>query len=285
MLHYAHTKQCASGCRNPGHFDFQHMPFAPPYGPLDYVDGTRQALNEGATVVVIDSASDMHEGIGGVLDQYEQYMHEKCGEDQGKRDKWNARAWNHVKGPLKNAILSLMQLNTILIFCFRARDKNDWGNKVVPLGTMAIADDSLIFSMTAQALLRPGAEGVPTWDPPEKGEKVQTKRGPFKDLIAGIRGPMNEEMGAIMARWAMGDAAEGATPSTVAPVAQTLTVAPSATPEPQTELEAVLESIVSAQDTGTVASIAAANRTRAGDDEQRKIIGNAIRLKNKELQR
>lgn len=208
MLHYAHTKKCPPDCRNPGHFDFTHTPFVPPYDAFSYLEGIRHGIGNGATVTVIDSASDMHEGIGGMLDQQETFLDEKCGNDFDKRKRMNAASWKHVKDPLKRAILSMMQLNTIVICCFRAREKNDWGDKVKSLGTMAIADDHLIFSMTAQALLAPGAEGVPTWDPPLPGEKVQTKRGPFKELIAGIQGPMNEEMGAIMARWALGDAAD-----------------------------------------------------------------------------
>ncbi len=220
MLHYAHTKKCASDCKNPGHFDFQHTPFLPPYDAFAYLDGIRHGLDNGATVTIVDSASDMHEGIGGMLDQQVRFLDEKAGDDWAKRKTLNAASWNHVKDPLKRALLSMLQLNTVIIFCFRARDKSDWGAKdergktvVESLGSMAIADDHLIFSMIAQALLEPGAEGVPTWDPPLKGEKVQTKRGPFKDLIAGIKGPMNEEMGAIMARWALGDAAEEETPT------------------------------------------------------------------------
>jgi hypothetical protein len=212
MLHYAHTAECSANCKNPGHFDFIHTPFLPPYDAFSYLEGIRHGLDNGATVTIVDSASDMHEGIGGMLDQQVRFLDEKAGNDWTKRKQLNAASWNHVKDPLKRALLAMLQLNTVLIFCFRARDKSDWGatdergkTVVASLGSMAIADDHLIYSMTAQALLEPGAEGKPTWDPPLKGEKVQTKRGPFKELIAGLSGPMNEEMGAIMARWALGD--------------------------------------------------------------------------------
>lgn len=257
MLHYAHTSKCkidAQGrCPNPGHFEFRHMPFTPPYSPIHYVDAVRQSVAEGAGVTVVDSASDMHEGLGGMLMQKEDLLEKWCGDNKDARDKATGRAWNVVKAELKETILLLMQLNTVIIFCFRARDKRDWGNKVTELGTMAIADDSLIYSMTAQALLAPGAEGVPTWDPPLKGEAVQTKTGPFRDMVRNIKGPLSEEMGVIMGRWALGDAAADGRE-------QSATAEPKALASPAAhggvELSAALEQIKVA-DTAQLAAIAA----------------------------
>ncbi len=271
MLHYAHTKKCPKDCRNPGHFEFRHTPFLPPYDAFSYLDAIRHGLAEGATVTIVDSASDMHEGIGGMLDQQATFLEERCGNDFDKRKRMNAQSWNHVKGPLKNAILSMMQLNTLIIFCFRGREKNDWGDKVKALGTMAIADDDIVFSMTAQ--------GVPTWEPPLPGEKVQTKRGPFKDLIRGISGPMNEEMGMIMARWALGDAADES-----APVARHTAALPSGATESAESLTALISEIRAAADTGAVAAISTANRARNWTADQRDAIKQAIQARNREIQ-
>ncbi len=292
MLHYAHDSNCkidSSGrCKNPGHFEFRHMPFSPPYSPIHYVDGVRQAIQEGAGVVVIDSASDMHEGLGGMLMQKEDLLDRWCGDNKDARDKATARAWNKVKGELKETILMLMQLNSVVIFCFRARDKRDWGNKVTELGTMAIADDSLIYSMTAQALLEPGADGVPNWEPPLKGERMQTKRGPFRDLLASTSGPFSEEMGAIMGRWAMGDTSAPA--ASTARAAQPVDREPKRDPGPTSTgdgpLSAILSRVASASTAAEVSAIGReiADQAEAWSDDQKTQARAAIRARNRELQ-
>ncbi len=271
-------------------FKFQHVPFAAPFGAFDYLDAIRFCVDQGAACIVIDSASHMHEGPGGMLDQQTMQLDKFCGAEpkQGekewewekRRDKNMMRAWISPKRELGRFVQALLQLHTNVIFCFRAKEKiKPSAAAPIDMGFCAIADDSLIYEMTVQALLLPGARGVPKWDPVEPGSKLQTKLPrQFETILRRSGQPLSEDIGELMGKWASGDAQ-------AAPAAAPLAVAPPATPEPQTELEAVLESIVSAQDTGTVASIAAANRSRAWDDEQRKIIGNAIRLRNKGLQR
>lgn len=290
MLHYAHSPTCAvradGTCPDPSHFEFQHMPFPAPYAPLDYLDAIRQCLTEGAGVVVVDSGSDMHQGRGGMLDQQEQWLQDTCGDDQDKRDKRKGQSWIAPKRELDKLVLGLIQLNAVVIFCFRAKDKMQWGGKPVDLGTMAIADNELIFSMTAQALLQPGAEGVPTWDPPLKGEKIQTKLGPFKRLISGLNGPLSEDMGAIMGRWAMGDttAARTAEPTRGKAPEPKAQPGPTSARSDTESLEAVLALVAEAQSTGAVAQIASANRAKPWTDEQRAQIKAAIQARQQQLQ-
>lgn len=278
MLHYAER------------FTFRHVPFAPPFGPLDYLDAIRHCVSQGAGCVVVDSASHCHEGPGGTLDQHERLLDKWCGEDEGKRDKNKMRAWIEPKRELQRFVQGIVQLNTPIIFGFRARDKikPGMGGKPEDMGTMAIADSSLIFEMTAQALLEPGCGGVPNWKPGLKGEAIQTKLPEqFRKLLES-KGPLSEEMGEFMGRWAMGDATEpaelerGKLP-TDAPKAREQ--APSA-PESASALGSLLADLAAASSTDETAKIAAAFASTASSlsDDDKARARNAIKSRNRELQ-
>jgi hypothetical protein len=192
-------------------FKFQHTPFDPPFGPLAYLDAIRHCVKSGASVVVIDSASHLHEGEGGLLDMHETEMDRMAGPAASyeRREQMKWAAWIKPKQEMKRFIQCLLQMNTNIIFCFRARDKVKpvQGGKPLELGFSAIAGDDLIYEMTAQALLLPGARGVPSWTPKGgKSEQLQTKLpGQFIELLKAS-GPLSEDMGELMGRWAAGDA-------------------------------------------------------------------------------
>ena len=54
-LHYADT------------FKFRHIAFGAPFGSLDYLAAMQHCVNKGAGVIVVDSLSHEHIGIGGYL--------------------------------------------------------------------------------------------------------------------------------------------------------------------------------------------------------------------------
>ena len=56
MLHYADR------------FRFQHVPFAAPFGSLDYLAALRFCVGQGGKTIIVDSMSHEHEGPGGLLD-------------------------------------------------------------------------------------------------------------------------------------------------------------------------------------------------------------------------
>src|SRR5580692_11027969 len=49
---------------NVDHFDFLHVPFAPPFGSLDFLEAVMQQRAHRPSCIIIDSFSDEHEGEG-----------------------------------------------------------------------------------------------------------------------------------------------------------------------------------------------------------------------------
>lgn len=218
MLHYAPTAgQPADPDR--GTFDFVHVPFAPPFGPLDYLAAIKHSVSRGASVVIVDSFSHEHEGEGGVLDMHEAELDRMAGNDWEKRKRCSAGAWIKPKAERRQLINGVLQMGVTLIACFRAQQKLDWKNKStsgpdkgqpIDLGWQPIAGSAFIYEMTARALLPPGCDGVPEWEPKIQGEKDLVKRpSQFRELFARMAGkPLSEEMGEEMARWACGQSAD-----------------------------------------------------------------------------
>jgi hypothetical protein len=270
-------------------FKFQHVPFAAPFGAFDYLDAIKFCVDNKASSIIIDSASHMHEGPGGMLEQHSMQLDKFCGDKprnneqewewEKRRDKNNMRAWISPKRELGRFVQALLQLHTNVIFCFRAKEKiKPSGDKPIDMGFCAIADDSLIYEMTCSPLLLPGSRGVPKWDPVEPGSKLQTKLPKqFEAMLRRSGQPLSEEVGEMMGRWAAGES----TPVTPSP---TVAVGPTEPAQPAAELDALLEQIAAAPDTGAVAAIAAANKSRAWDDEQRSKIRTAIQNRSKALQ-
>jgi hypothetical protein len=256
-------------------FSFQHMPFEPPFGSLDYLAAMQQAAREGARTVIVDSMSHEHEGEGGMLDSAEQYVEEKIRRKVENKDLQNAHDWKaeaaraklkissfiQPKAHRSKLIQGMLQLNINVILCFRAKEKIEpqAGKEPIKLGWQPIAGDEFWYEMTTRCLLLPGANGVPTWDYGrlEKGEKVAVRcPEQFKDILRpGAQ--LNEDMGEAMARWASGNVV--------------------------LDLPAQLAKLSAAPDTASLKAIAAASRSQPWTDEQRGVIREAIETKRAEL--
>lgn len=198
MLHYA------------DYFQFRHVPFAPPHGARDYIAAIDHCANRGARVILIDSMSDEHEGEGGLLDQMEQFLDERAGDDWKKREKLLATSQIEPKRARKKMDRRIRQLSASIVFilCYRAEQKLKFkaGSAPEQLGWQPTTTSKLPFSMTVRFLLAPGSDGVPTLMPTSPAEKLQIKnpeqfRGWFKEGDA-----ISEEMGERMAQWARGGA-------------------------------------------------------------------------------
>lgn len=299
MLHVAHDSSCkvdARGmCANPLHFDFDHVRLAPPFHCSDYLEALRYCAARNASVTIVDSASHMHEGQGGMLDQHEQeidrLLQSKPGASWEDRDRASFRAWKQPKADLQRFVQCLLQMNIVVIMCFRAKDKLkpgkvDGRNGLIDLGTCAIADDSLIYEMTVQPLLEAGARGVPTWNPTLKGERLQVKLpGQFSEFLTQPGKPLDEDMGEAMGRWAMGDTG-AAKARTAQPIDREMKNDPGPTSTDSGEISEMIGRLKSAE---TIAEVSAIGReiadqgdkwTEADKDRARR----AIRARNKELQ-
>ena len=184
-------------------FKFRHVPFASPFGPLDYLAAIEHCAKKGAKVVVVDSMSHEHEGPGGVLEQHAAEL-----ERLGGSERMSMLAWSKPKQARRRMINSILQLPVSSIFCFRAKEKMkiEKGRDPTPLGFMPIAGEEFMFEMTINCLLLPKAGGVPTWQSNEIGER-ETMKLPeqFRHIFAD-RAPLSEDHGESMARWAEGGA-------------------------------------------------------------------------------
>lgn len=198
-------------------FQFKHVPFDAPFGSLDYLEALRFCVSQGARTIIVDSMSHEHEGPGGLIDLQDQELQRLAGDDYGtwKADRFNMLAWQKPKAARRKLINGLLQLNANFVFCFRAKETSKPVKKqqengrektvIEPMGFMPIAGDEFVFEMTMNALLLPGAGGVPTWKTDFPGEKKMMKLPEqFRGLMERPRA-FDEDMGAALAKWAQGD--------------------------------------------------------------------------------
>lgn len=189
------------------HFDFHHVPFAPPFAPLDYLDAIEHCVAQGATVVIVDSTSHEWEGEGGVLEMQHDELDRIAGDDWKKRERCVWLAWQKPKREHRRLINRCLQLQVHFIFCFRAKEKIKItkGKEPTKLGWMPIAGIDMVYEFAVNCLLPPGADGVPEWKPGEEGSKQLVKLPIWaRDMFAGGK-QLDEEVGEKLAQWAEGD--------------------------------------------------------------------------------
>jgi hypothetical protein len=193
-------------------FKFKHIPFDAPFGSLDYLEVLKFCVAQGAKVIIVDSMSHEHEGPGGMIDLHEQVLTRITGGNESKRNSMTMLAWSEPKQKRRQLINGILQLNANFIFCFRAKNtskpvKNkDGKTEVEKMGFMPIAGEEFVFEQTLNALLLPGAGGVPTWFSDEIGERTMIKL-PEQFLALRDRNlPLDEKVGRRLALWASGEA-------------------------------------------------------------------------------
>lgn len=187
-------------------FKFRHVSFDPPFGSLDYLAAIKHCVSKGAGVTIIDSMSHEHIGRGGYLETHENELDRIAGNDWSKREKVNFLAWAKPAQARQRMITEILQLNTNLIFCFRAKEKIKLspGKPVTEMGFMPLAGEELLFEMTVNALLLPKADGVPTWRSDQIGERLCMKLPEqFKAIFAESKS-LDEDIGQKLAEWAKG---------------------------------------------------------------------------------
>jgi ABC-type oligopeptide transport system ATPase subunit len=194
-------------------FKFKHVPFEAPFASLDYLEALRFAKKQGAGVVVIDSCSHEHDGPGGLLEQHEAELQRMAGNDYRKRDAMTMLAWQKPKAGRRKLIAALTsELDLPAIFCFRAKTttkpiKDENGRaKPVDMGFTTIGADEWMFEMALSCLLLPGSNGCPTWASDKPGEKLAIKvPRQFRHLAKPPPRPLDENVGAMLAKWAKGE--------------------------------------------------------------------------------
>lgn len=187
-------------------FRFRHIVFEAPFGPLDYLAAIEHCVKVGARVVIVDSMSHEHEGPGGVLEMHGAEVERLSRGDANKADKVKMLAWQKPKSERRRLLNRICQLSAHFIFCFRAKEKLKIvpGKAPEPRGWQPIAGEEFVFEMTVNALLLPGANGVPTWQPDERAERQMIKLPEFaREWFTNGR-PIDEATGESLARWAEG---------------------------------------------------------------------------------
>jgi len=190
-------------------FKFRHVPFGAPFGPLDYLAAIEHCVRKGARVVIVDSMSHEHEGPGGVLEAHDVETKRLAALWKTSESATQMTAWAKPKAERRRMINSILQLPVSAIFCFRAKEKLKIvrGKDPQQMGFMPIAGEEFIYEMAMNCLLLPKADGVPCWDSPEIGERATMKcPKQFRHLFES-GGPLSEDIGEHMARWAEGDSA------------------------------------------------------------------------------
>lgn len=195
-------------------FRFRHVPFGAPFSPSDYLAAIEHCIAKGAKTIVIDSMSHEHEGPGGVLQMHDDEVKRMAGTDWKKAERVMMLAWQKPKAQRRRLINTLLQRDVNIIFCFRAKQKLKLqkGEDPIPLGFMPIAGEEYVYECTLKCLLLPGADGFPTWQSDNLGEKMMIKiPEQFREMFAQPT-QLTEDVGVTLAKWAAG--AKGTTTAT-----------------------------------------------------------------------
>jgi hypothetical protein len=196
-------------------FSFHHIDFAPPFGSLDYLDALRAAKAASPSVIVVDSMSHEHDGEGGMLDAVTAELDRIAGSDPVQQQKLAAAAWRRPKTHRRALLSGLLRLKTHVILCMRASERTRLPREAqaaepIDMGFMPVAGPEFLFELTCCALLRPGAQGRPSWTSQLPGEHAAIKLPRQFEPVFASDEPLSEQHGEVLARWASGASIAGA---------------------------------------------------------------------------
>ncbi|MGE0575402.1 AAA family ATPase [Reyranella sp.] len=195
---------------------FEIVEFAPPCRPERFLDAIRDQLARKPAAIIVDSASDEHEGEGGYLEWHDEMIPKMGGNE------W--AAWAKPKASRKRLINGILHIKTPLIFTFRAREKTKQdGKKVINIGWQPVAPLEIVHTLDLTCILPPRADGVPVWRSDKIGEDFIIKLPSYLRPYITEGKALSEEMGRGLAQWAKG----GATGTATAAPAGEATASPS----------------------------------------------------------
>ncbi len=174
-----------------------------PFSMKRYEEAIKDAAAIKPAILIIDSVSHAHEGIGGMLDQHESELDRMAGNDFKKRERMTWAAWVKPKGDEANMINKMLQVGCHIILCFRAKEKIKIvkGEEPKDLGWRPIGSDRIHFETAVTLILPPNSKGTP--DLSATGSEL---REPFDKMIKSEQ--INEELGKQFAEWANGGSAK-----------------------------------------------------------------------------
>lgn len=170
-----------------------------PFSMKRYSEAIKDAAAIKPAVLIIDSVSHAHEGIGGMLDQHESELDRMAGEDYKKRERMTWAAWVKPKADEASMINTMLQVGCHIILCFRAKEKIKIvkGQEPQDLGWRPIGSDRIHFETAVTLILPPNSKGTP--DLSATGSEL---REPFDKMIKAEQ--INEDLGKRLSEWAAG---------------------------------------------------------------------------------
>ena len=175
-----------------------------PFRPMVYTDALKAAAELKPAVVIIDSASPMHDGPGGILEWHEEIMEQMSGGDRGKRERATHTAWVKPKAAENQFIYQMLSMKCPVILSLRAKEKIKivTGKPPIELGWQPIVGERVAFETIFTLTLTPHCKGVPDLS-------ISDMREPFDQMIPSNR-PLDEGTGEELAQWAAGGQAQPA---------------------------------------------------------------------------
>lgn len=165
---------------------FGHIDLQPPFTPHRYTAAVETAIRHGADAIIIDSASHVWQGEGGVLEQAD------ATQATGLR-KWQAPKTAYVR-----MVNRMLRSPVHMIFCLRAKEhyvQKGAGKQaeVVHMGQIPIFGAGFIYEMTVAVRMESGSRTPLTVKAPD----------PIADVLP-IGDYITEEHGARIAKWLAG---------------------------------------------------------------------------------
>ena len=182
-------------------FNFDHYDFRPPFSPERFTEAIHAADKANYPVIVVDSASMVWAGDGGVLD-----MQEAEFVRMGEKESARMASWIKPKMAHKSFVQSLLQVRAHIILCLRSEQKVEMvrenGRIVVHAkqsltsidGHIPICDKNLPFELTTSLLFTADRPGIP------QPIKLQEQHKALFPLDRQV----NEASGREIAAWARG---------------------------------------------------------------------------------
>jgi hypothetical protein len=169
-----------------------------PFRPTHYTEVLEAAGKISPAVIIIDSASHMHDGPGGVLEWHEEELDRMAGTDYKKRERSTFAAWVKPKAAENQFIYAMLGMKVPVILCLRAKEKIKLvrGQDPIELGWQPIVGERVAFETIFTLMLPPHSKGVPDLS-------ISEMREPF-DAMVPVGKPIDEQLGQRLAGWARG---------------------------------------------------------------------------------
>jgi hypothetical protein len=181
-------------------FKYLNLNLDKPFSPERYYEAVQAMKEIGPGAAILDSATHLHDGPGGLLEYHEAEITRIAGENASykRREACTWAAWVKPKAAENKLIYGLLELECPLIICFRAKPKIRivTGQDPVDLGLQPIASDRIAFETLFTLMLPERSMGVP-----DLGQSDM--RSPFDAMVPKGKA-IDEELGKKLTEWAKG---------------------------------------------------------------------------------